>query len=106
MGSPSTTLTLLFCIIVAKNRLGLGNFLGFNFWFLLSFLYLGRHQMLGSKKNQALFLGYAEQLRAASQYSLVSIERSFFCYVAVFRRGGREKTFCDYLSFGIFFSVF
>lgn len=50
--------------------------------------------MLGSKKkNQALFLGYAEQLQAASQYSLVSIERSFFCYVAVFRRGGREKTF-------------
>ena len=54
--------------------------MGFNFWdfSLLSFLYLGRHQMLGSKKNQALFLGYAEQLMAASQYSLVSIERSFF----------------------------
>lgn len=58
------------------------------------------------KKIKLYFLGYAEQLRAASQYSLVSIERSFFCYVAVFRRRGREKTFVINLSFGIFFLSF
>lgn len=66
--------------VVAKNRLGLGDFLGFHFWdfSLLSFLFWKTSDVRIQKKNQALFLGCAEQLRAASQYSLVSIERSFF----------------------------
>jgi len=58
---------LLFCIIVAKNRLGLGDFLGFNFWDFTFFPVSWKTSDVRiQKQNQALFLGYAEQLRAAS----------------------------------------
>jgi len=63
---------LLFRIIVAKNRLGLGNFLGFNFRDFTFFPVSWKTSDVRIQKNQALFLGCAEQLRAASQYTVLS----------------------------------
>lgn len=63
--------------------------------------------MLGSKKIKLYFQAtYAEQLQAASQYSLVSIERSFFLLCCSVQARRKRKNFCDYLSFGIFFLSF
>ena len=42
---------------------------------------------------------------AASQYSLVSIERSFSLLCCSVQARRKRKNFCDYLSFGIFFCL-